>query len=496
MASTAPNIDIDQRSNTNVNNVNVRSEKNITNYAIHCNTTISPDYAKNMESIRAWMYSGEGRRSKAIPEVDKVLETSMRSIEALTCGQLAEGMKGCLRIAGTIADVVGGPYSEIKGALCGNLGLVLSNGTPNESYLETAFIKKVDLELHKFNEKLQRQTFHGLAARLTSMISYLGKLKSATAEVDLPDKVLFETDFPQFIGEVSENFARGLSAGSKEKEVNDCLRSMVVYCYAQTLLLVLLAKVLVAFQVTGRQTMLIKTLLNGQKADAYQKLGVLSNSMILHLRRNPQVHEVVEKFREGFDMTKMPGSDVVISGTREISHLYPHPETRGDNHYFQLINHTDVPIKVVCDGVAGDYVNGMKFRKDVLPRSSYEHIATEFTWIFSTGGFFVIYLDGRMRSFENMFEDQRNLKVFEFALRYSLLTRVRKSALLEKTDNLPLVTGQDCWMQMSKKLMPIDIYRILFTHNNKFYVVSGGRNSIVDFGDIPAGRNGVTHGGL
>ena len=89
---------------------------------------------------------------------------------------------------------------------------------------------------------------------------------------------------------------------------------------------------------------------------------------------------------------------------------------RGDNHYFQLINHTDVPIKVVCDGKVGNIGNALKLRVDVQPRSSYEHIASKSAWCFNTGGFFVIYLDGRMRSFQNMFEGQGNLKVFEFAI--------------------------------------------------------------------------------
>lgn len=146
--------------------------------------------------------------------------------------------------------------------------------------------------------------------------------------------------------------------------------------------------------------------------------------IILHLRRNLPFYEVVEEFRGGLGMTKMPELDTIrekvfeasFSGPKGIQHLYPQPQTRGDNHYFQLINHTDFPIKVVCDGFAGDHVNGLKFRRDVQPRSSYEHI--------------VVYLDGRMRSFKNMFEG-RNLKVFEFALSNPFLGFM-KSALLEK----------------------------------------------------------------
>ena len=106
--------------------------------------------------------------------------------------------------------------------------------------------------------------------------------------------------------------------------------------------------------------------------------------------------------------------EAMFSGPKDITHLYEQPQKRGDSHYFQLINHTDVPIKVICGGPheaanVGDHV---KFRQDVVPRSSYEHIATKSTWTFSTGGFFIIYLDGRLRSFEKMFKG-RDLKVIE-----------------------------------------------------------------------------------
>ena len=83
-----------------------------------------------------------------------------------------------------------------------------------------------------------------------------------TEDVDLQDRVLFETDLLQFIGKVSANFETGLSGGSKEEDINDCLRSMAVYCHAQTSLLLLVANVLATLQATGRQIMFIQNLLN------------------------------------------------------------------------------------------------------------------------------------------------------------------------------------------------------------------------------------------
>ena len=45
-----------------------------------------------------------------------------------------------------------------------------------------------------------------------------------TEDVDLSERVLFDTGFPQFIGEVSANLERGISGGSKEEDTNICLR--------------------------------------------------------------------------------------------------------------------------------------------------------------------------------------------------------------------------------------------------------------------------------
>lgn len=212
MASRVPNINVE-----NFNATLIKFEKNIINYATYRSTTIPPDVAKNVKSIRTWVdeqkvSSREAGRNQAISDVGKVLEKSISSLQALSSGHTVEVMKGCLSIAGTIATVVGGPYGAAAGALCGILGSVLSLSTPNEPDLATVFIEKVRVELQKFNQKLQSQTFQGLEGRVKNMNSNLNILKSASKDVDIPDKVLFETHFPQFIGEVSENFEKGLSS--------------------------------------------------------------------------------------------------------------------------------------------------------------------------------------------------------------------------------------------------------------------------------------------
>ena len=111
--------------------------------------------------------------------------------------------------------------------------------------------------------------------------------------------------------------------------------------------------------------------LNDHKADAIQKLGFLSDeksmapaipteggkiSMIPQLRRSLPFYDVVEEFREGLGMTKMPELDTIrdkafkaaFARPKPISLLYPQPQTRGDNHYFQLINHTGLFLSRWC----------------------------------------------------------------------------------------------------------------------------------------------------
>ena len=108
------------------------------------------------------------------------------------------------------------------------------------------------------------------------MNACLKQLKSVPNHVDLPDKALYETDFPQFIGEVAHNFVEGLNIFSREEEVKSCLMSMAIYCNVQTALFLLLTNVLATFQSTSRETKMAKILLDTQIQDAEEKLGFLS----------------------------------------------------------------------------------------------------------------------------------------------------------------------------------------------------------------------------
>ncbi|XP_020625981.1 toxin CaTX-A-like [Orbicella faveolata] len=435
----------------NLNASLVKFEANVNNYA-SIRRTSAPDMSRNIQSILSWV-EGEKRNAKRqskenkIAKIGSVIETCVDSLEGLSSGNPAQVMKGCLSIASSVAVVVGGPYGAAAVAICGILASILSASSPKEPDLVTVFTDIVHAELLKFNQELKRQTFEGLKSRIKNMNANLKELQRASNHIEIPDKVLYETDLPQFIGEVAYNFLKGLNEGSKEEEVNNSLTSMAIYCNAQTALFLLLTNILATFQSTGRETKMIKSLLDTQIQDAHEKLGFLSEEKYLRLSSvftkatyngeppteddlrkvvtirhfgkcsHLPAYDIIEGFREGLGMPRLQKTFVGLfgfCGPKVTIHRYPQPQTKGDNHYFQLINHSHVPVEVVC-GTVGSQVNGLKFRQDVPPYSSYEHVATKSTWNFSTGGVFIMYLSGKKTSFE-MGSDRRNLKVFEFAL--------------------------------------------------------------------------------
>ena len=482
----------------------VKFEANIKNYAI-IRQTSPPDVSRNIENILSWV-EGEKRNAKRqskenkISKVGNVIERCVDSLESLSSENSAQVMKGCLGIASSVAVVVGGQYGAAAVAICSILASIISASSPNEPDLVTAFTDIIRAELQKFNGELKQQTFEGLKSRVKNMNACLKELLSIPSnDTELPDKVLYETDFPQFIGEAAYNFLKDRDMDSKEEEINNYLTSMVIYCNAQTALFLLLTNILATFRSTGRETNMINRLMNTQVEDAHKKLGFLSEEKylrksallaigeytgksiaeddlrkVVNIRhfgkcRHLPAYDIIEGFREGLGMPKLPETLVELFGggserkPKNIIHHYLRPQLKGDNHYFQLINHSHVPVRVEC-GMAGNYVNGLMFCQDVAPYSSYEHVATKSWWTFSAGGVFTMYLSGKITSAETW-----NLKVFEFALSNPWID-LRSSAILEKDSQLSVHTGEDCLKQLSYDPIP----PIYFEHGNKYYVVREG----------------------
>ena len=528
-----------QVQNLNINDLFLKLRKlcnNVNNYVrIRNLTSIAPDVERHIQSILSWANSwAEDEKANEkqkfevgkLAEVGIVLEKCADSFETLSSEDPIQFMKGCLSIASSVDVLDGGPYGDASEAICGLLASILSASSRKEPDLVTLFTNKVHAELLKFNQELKplRQTFEGLRSRAKNMNACLKQLKSVPNHVDLPDKVLYETDFPQFIGEVAHNFVEGLNLLSKKEEVKSCLMSMAIYCNAQTALFLLLTNILVTFQSTGRETKMVKILLDTQIQDAKEKLGFLSQEIYLRMSsvftmhtytgeslteddlrkivtlrdfgqcRHLPTYDIIEGFREGLGMPTIQktivglfkGIEGVTIGPKDIIHRYPQPQTKGDNHYFQLINHSHFPVKVRC-GTAGSELNGLEFSQDVPPYSSYEHVATKSGWTFSAGGVFIMDLSGEVTSLENA-PIMQNLKVFEFGLSNPPIGSCQL-AILQKNPHLAFhSTGKDCWQRMNSNDSP----PIYVEHCNKHYVVSGGYTDFQHYNDnhnFP-GKNG------
>lgn len=242
----------------NINANLVRLETNINEYARSQNADADNvvELSKDIECIKVWVEkqeldtaSKENSKIQTITEVGNVIANTASSLNSLRSGDPLEVMKGCLSITTSIAAVFGGPYGTAVGAMCRVLATVLSISAPEGPTLATTFVDKVHQEILKLNQTLKSEKFSGLQERVRLMLVNLKSLKKSR---DLPaDKILYETDFPQFIGEVAHTFSHGLSLGSKDEDVQDCLTSMVAYCNAVTSYLVLLSNVLAAFQAIG-----------------------------------------------------------------------------------------------------------------------------------------------------------------------------------------------------------------------------------------------------
>ena len=483
-----------------------------------------PEIANDLSEVRK--YVGEQKasadtekRAELISGLGNVVVTSINSLDDLTSNEPKRVLQGSLNIAITIASVVGGPYGAAAGALCSVLGALVSAGSPKEPDLATKFAGLVRIELQKFHRKLEDEKFAGLQHRVMLMNNSLQHLSKESSESDIDnliDHVLYETDLPSFIGKVAYNITNELTKDSSEEDTDDCVRSMVIYCNAQTTLFILLANIMARLKTTGKKTTALQSLFDGEKKSARDLLKFLSDKVnlgpashlpteggkiykIMALRRNIPAYEVVESFRASLGLSTMADIDELrkiaydadLFEVRSVIGSYPSPHEKGDNHYFQFINHTDLPVKIDC-GKGGGRVNGLKFCTDIKKRSSYEHIATKKTWNFSTCGYFIIYLDGLMRDHSNRFNG--SIKVYEFSLSNPVIG-ARKANILDKSKNVSSsIDGSECWNSMTCANFDKPIY---FLHAKKHYMLQaslGGGSGLFNALNLPvikeAGKNG------
>ncbi len=356
-------------------------EKNVNNYIKKMNTD-SPELADNAKSICAWVdmqfkVGDEPKTIETIEKAGKAIQTSITALNDLMDGKYLEGG---LKIVSTVSGLVGGPYGALAEAVCGMLSSVLSASSPSQPDLGTQLSTIVRDELRKFDQKERAHQFDGLQQRVTHMNISLKNIKEKaksrtwwrmvfkflrpSKKLEIPDKNLFDSAFPQFIGEGKSKLDEHLTLESSQADVNDYIASLVSYCNAQALYMVLLTNVLTTFEVTGQDTKNMLERLELHKNDSRTKLEISVDAcipsqrarmaMFYHLRNNMIAYDIVDGFRDGLGLSPIPDLEEVRKQAEvaanampaDVSIDYPKPEEKGDSHYFQLINHTIYPVKV------------------------------------------------------------------------------------------------------------------------------------------------------
>ncbi len=359
----------------------VNFEKDVSNYVTITNAG-SPELADNVKSIRAWVdeqkASGdEAKTLKNIENAGKVVQTSIAAISDLKKGKYLEGG---LKIVSSVAVLVGGPYGALAGAVCGMLSSVFTEGSSSQPDLVTQLSEAVREELIKLDQETRAKRFHGLKDRAKKINIVLKNIKEKAKsqpwwwmsegsknpckKLEITDKDLLDSDLPQFIGEENGNLNDRLTLESSQAEVNTYIASLVSYCNAQALYMILLANVLTTFEMTGHNTKNIIEILESQKNEARTKLEMTVDggipcqrgrmAMFYYVRNNAIAYNVVKRLRESLGLSSIPvlkevkqqAEAAASAMPMDISIGYPQPETKGDSHYFQLINHTNYPIKV------------------------------------------------------------------------------------------------------------------------------------------------------
>ena len=249
-----------------------------------------PDIANDINYVRKHAEeqkssAQQDQKVKLINGIGNVVVTTINSLEDITSQDPIRVMKGSLNIATSIAEIVGGPYGAAAAAVCSILGAVVSACSPKEPDLASKFAEAVAIELQKFPQKLTNERFSGLQHRVRTMNNTLEYLRKQDIDGSAPvssldnliDNRLYETDLPQFIGEVAVCFTKVLSNKSPKNDVEDCVRAIVVYCNAQATLLTLIANIMATLKCLDDKSVALKTIFETEREHSRQMLEFLSD---------------------------------------------------------------------------------------------------------------------------------------------------------------------------------------------------------------------------
>lgn len=437
-------------------------------------------------------YKGDADK-KTFEAIEKVLKTTMNSIEKFKSKDPLKITMGILDIVSTLTNLVdvGKPYRFVIRSLWAGVRWLLTESKPNEPNVVDQVSKVVHHEMVHFNRGLQDQKHNGLKRRVSDQIFQFRRMKPGEK---LDDPNLWN-DYVQFLGELARRFESPIPfkyghSLTEDPNLADFVTAVVTYSEAHTCFMALLfvAKAVYADFGNVHESHLaaVDRKMDCQIKDAKEKLSFLSEkrfltflgkldggklTKIVALSRNIRGRSLVETVRHSLGLSPMDQLSTVESSaakvdklplklkSAEICNWFP-LQYFGNRFSIQFINDVDFPMKIVSGKVGWSQGNQLKFDKTVQPGGRH-HI--DLPSSFSTAGYFILDVNNVLGSAD--IEPPRDYtRVIEFAV--SSVFYNFKISMQDKTD-AEFSRGMDTLNERSE-----DAVTLFFFEGGKYYIAN------------------------
>ena len=441
---------------------------------------------KNKES-----YKGKTHK-KPFEEMEKVLKTTINSIEKFKSKDPLQITMGVLDIVSSLANPVdvGKPYGFVIRSLQASLRWLLTESKPNEPNVVDQVAKVVHDEMVRFNRRLQDQKYHGLKRRVSDQIFQFRRMQPGEK---LDDPYLWN-DYVQFLGELASRFESPIPfkydySLTEDPDVADFVTAVVTYSEAHSCFMALLfvAKAVYAdFGITHENDVAaVDRKRECQINDAKEKLSFLSEKKFLTFRgkldggkltkivalsRSIRGRRLVENVRHSLGLSPMHQLSTVESSARKVDQLSVKLKSvqicnwsllryGGITSSIQFINDVDFPMTISSGEVGWSLGNQLKFRQTVHPGGRH-HVNLPSS--FSTAGYLILDVNNVLGSNVAVESPREYARFIEFAVSNVFLDT--KISMQDKTD-AGFSRGLVALNERSE-----DEVTLLFSEGEKYYI--------------------------
>ncbi|XP_020630655.1 uncharacterized protein LOC110067646 [Orbicella faveolata] len=428
----------------------------------------SPESQQKLDEVTDWVKKqkdkNKGRTDKKpFEEIDKVLKTTVNSIEKFKTKDHLQITTGVLDIVSSFTNLVdvGKPYGFVIRSLWAGVSRLLTESKPNEPNVVDQVAKVVHDEMAHFNRRLQDQKYNGLKRRVSDQILQFRRMKPGEK---LDDPNLWN-DYVQFLGELAIRFEYPVpfkyeySQLTEDPDVADFVTAVVTYSEAHSCFMALLFVAKAVYTDFGiaheNDVATVDRKMDCQINDAKEKLSFLSEDRFLTFRgkldggkltkivalsRSIRGRSLVETVRHSLGLSPMHQLSTVESSARKVDKQSVKLKSVQICNWFllqyggirfsiQFINGADFPMKIFSGEVGWSQGNQLKFVQTVQP-SGRHHIGLPFS--FSTAGFLILDVNNVLGSDVAMEPPPEYTRVIEFAV--SNVFFDTKISMQDKTD--------------------------------------------------------------